>query len=390
MRAVQDNGPPAPFVQFVRAARLVIDKAGPAAGLIILYVYFGATTKGFLSAGNHVNMGLQIAVVALLAIGETFVIVAGGIDLSVGSVLALSGVTTALLLASPHPMRPAIVVVGGIGVGALCGLTTALLPRRTHPVPVVVAIVGSSVGALLGLATAWLLTRRDPVPVPVAIGAGIGVGTLCGLVNGLLVTQADLPPFIATLGMMGICRGLAKIQTQAQNIDLSGATSFMRLGSGRIPHGWGVPIPVAVLLAVALIAFLVLRFTSFGRYCYAMGSNKEAARLSGVNVKLHTTAVYAVCGLLAGLAGVVQTTRISVGQPTGGAGYELDGIAAAVIGGASLMGGIGTIAGTMLGALIMAVLRSGCDLKGLSLEWQEVVIGAAIILAVLADRIRQR
>lgn len=311
-------------------ARLIIDKAGPAAGLITLFLYFGLTTQTFFTKENQIYMGLQIAVVALLAIGETFVIVAGGIDLSVGSVLALSGVTTALLL-----------------------------------------------------------TREPPIPVTPAIAAGIGVGAVCGLINGLLITQAQLPPFIVTLGMMGICRGLAKIWTDAQNIDLSGVHSFTRLGSERVLADW-VPVPVLVLIVVALGSFFVLRFTVLGRYCYAMGSNREAARLSGVNIKLYTTVVFVICGLLSGLAGVVQAARVGIGQPTGGMGYELDGIAAAVIGGASLMGGVGTISGTILGALIMAVLRSGCDLKGVSPHLQDVVIGGVIVLAVLVDRLRQR
>jgi ribose transport system permease protein len=330
MRAADADSQSSGVARLVRAVRTVIDKAGPAAGLIILFVYFGLSTHSFFTKDNQIYMALQIVVVALLAIGETFVIVSGGIDLSVGSVLALSGVTTALLLA-----------------------------------------------------------REQPVPVVVAIAAGLGVGALCGLINGLLITQAQLPPFIVTLGMMGICRGLAKIWTDAQNIDLSNATGFTRLGSERVIADW-VPIPVLVLIVVALISFLILRFTALGRYCYAMGSNKEAARLSGVNVNLHTTVVYVICGLLSGLAGVVQAARVGIGQPTGGMGYELDGIAAAVIGGASLMGGVGTISGTMLGAFIMAVLRTGCDLKGLSQHLQEVVIGAVIVLAVLVDRIRQR
>jgi ribose transport system permease protein len=328
MRDLAADAAKPPGARLAGAMRLVLDKAGPAAGLVLLFLYFGLSTAGFFTKDNLIYMALQIAVVALLAIGETFIIVAGGIDLSVGSVLALSGVTTALLL--------------------------------THDTPVALAIL-----------------------------AGIGVGALCGLINGLLTTQAGLPPFIVTLGMMGICRGLAKIWTDAQNIDVSGSPTFTRLGSERVLADW-VPIPVLALIVVALISFFILRFTALGRYCYAMGSNKEAARLSGVNVKAYTTVVFVICGLLSGLAGVVQAARVGIGQPTGGMGYELDGIAAAVIGGASLMGGVGTISGTILGALIMAVLRSGCDLKGVSPHLQDVVIGGVIVLAVLVDRIRQR
>jgi ribose transport system permease protein len=310
-----------------RAVARVLSTLAPAAGLAALFIVFSLTAPRFLTRENLITVGVQIAVVAILAIGETFVIVSGGIDLSVGSVLALSGMATALLL--------------------------------TH-------------GA----------------PVPAAILAGLAVGALCGLINGLLVTWTRLPSFIVTLGMMGICRGFSKIPTDAQATPaLPG--SFTWIGSGRLLHGL-LPIPVLVMIAVAVLAHLVLRYTRLGRYCYAMGSNLEAARLSGVNTRLHTCLVFVICGLLAGLAGVVGTARLTIGDPTAGRGYELDGIAAAVIGGASLMGGVGTIIGTMLGAFIMAVLRNGCDLKEISPHWQEVVIGAVIILAVLIDRFRHR
>ncbi|MGQ9731534.1 MAG: ABC transporter permease [Candidatus Zipacnadales bacterium] len=330
--------------------RIIAEKAAPAVGLVLLYVFFAWVTNSitasggwwriwewrlregsFLSPDNQIFVALQIAVVALLAIGETFVIVSGGIDLSVGSVLALSGVVTALLLSEKYPFQ---------------------------------------------------------LPVGVGIAAGIGVGTLCGLINGLLVTWAKLPPFIVTLGMMGVCRGFAKIPTDGQAIG-SLPPGFTHLGSDRILGGL-LPIPVLVLLAVAATSLFMLRLTAFGRYCYAMGSNLEAARLSGVNVRRYMTIVFVICGSLAGLAGVVQTARLTIGQPTGGIAYELDGIAAAVIGGASLRGGIGTISGTMLGAFIMAVLRNGCDLKNVSAHWQDVAIGGAIVLAVLVDRFRQR
>lgn len=312
------------------AWRIVL-RIAPAGFLLLAYVIFAIVDTGhtFLTVDNQIYVALQIAVVALLAIGETFVIVAGGIDLSVGSVLALSGVVCALVLSSDHG----------------------------YPI--------------------WL-----------GIGAGLGVGGLCGLINGLLVTQAKLPPFIVTLGMMGICRGIAKIPSDGQTI--SGLPEpFTALGDSRVL--WDlVPIPVLVLLVVAAIAIFTLRFTRFGRYCYAMGSNWEAARLSGVNVKLYMTLVFTICGLLAGLAGVVATARLGIGQPTGGIAYELDGIAAVVIGGASLMGGIGTVTGTMVGAWTMAVLRNGCDIIDVSQHWQDVVIGGAIIAAVLIDRLRRK
>lgn len=315
------------FRDLRRMAGTVLTTLAPAAGLALLFTFFSLTTKGFLTRDNLITVGVQIAVVAILAIGQTFVIVAGGIDLSVGSVLALAGMVTALLLLRGYPP----------------GLS---------------------------------------------ITAGIGVGGLCGLVNGLLVTWARLPSFIVTLGMMGICRGAAQIPTQAQATDVL-PEAFTRLGHERLLHGY-LPVPMLILLAVAVVAHFVLGYTRMGRYCYAMGSNLEAARLSGVNVRLYMTVVFAICGALCGLAGVVGSARLSIGDPTAGMGYELDAIAAVVIGGASLMGGIGTIAGTMIGALIMAVLRNGCDLNNIEPYWQAVVIGAVIILAVLVDRFRHR
>ena len=310
-----------------RRFRDLLDRLAPLAGLIILCVYFAATQEGFRTSGNLLLIGVQITVVAIIAIAETFVIVAGGVDLSVGSVMALSGVVAALLLQEHH---------------------------------------------------------ASPL---VAVLAGIGAGAICGLVNGLVITRMNLPPFIATLGMMGVCRGVALGITNGQAVS-NLPDAFTQLGSGRI---WGViPIPVIVLLLTAIVAHIVLRTTTFGRYTYALGSNSEAARLSGVNVKGVLTLVFVLCGALTGLAGIILAGRVNSGQPTGGAGYELDAIAAAVIGGASLMGGRGTIAGTLIGAFIMAVLRNGCDLQNVEVYWQQIIIGAIIILAVFGDTLRQR
>lgn len=307
--------------------RDILDRLAPLAGLIVLCAYFAATQEGFRTADNMWLIALQIAVVAIIAIAETFVIVAGGVDLSVGSVMALSSVVAALLL------------------------------------------------------------KEHGVPPLAAMAAGVGAGALCGLVNGVIITRMNLPPFIATLGMMGICRGVALSLTNGQAIAELGDT-FQALGSGRI---FGVMrVPVVVLLLTAIIAHVVLRKTTFGRYTYALGSNAEAARLSGVNVKGVMTLVFVLCGALTGLAGIILAGRLNIGQPTGGAGYELDAIAAAVIGGASLMGGRGTISGTLIGAFIMAVLRNGCDLQNVEVYWQQIIIGAIIILAVFGDTLRQR
>jgi ribose transport system permease protein len=298
-------------------------------GLVVLCGYFAMTQTGFIAPTNLLTVALQISVVAIIAIAETFVIVAGGIDLSVGSVVAFSGVVAAVLMKSDH----------------------------FHASPAVASL------------------------------AGIGVGAACGLANGLIITRMGLPPFIATLGMMGICRGLALSLTDGQAV--SGLSeSFGQLGNGRLA---GIlPIPVVMLILVAILAHILLRTTCFGRYTYALGSNAEAARLSGVNVKAYSTAIFTLCGALTGLAGIILAARLNIGQPTAGQGYELDAIAAAVIGGASLMGGRGTIGGTLIGAFIMAVLHNGCDLKNVGVYWQQIIIGAIIVVAVFGDTLRQR
>ncbi|MEN6347088.1 MAG: ABC transporter permease [Armatimonadia bacterium] len=317
----------APSVQ-ERAAgwRQALARIAPLAFLVVLCLVFGALNHRFFAVENLVNIPVQISVIAVIAIGETFVIAAAGIDLSVGSMVALTGVTSALLM-----------------------------------------------------------TRG--VPAPVAALAGVGMGLFWGLVSGGLITRAKLPAFIVTLGVMGIARGLALALSKDQTI--SGLPDdFTKLGSVRL---FGVlPLLVVVMLVVAVVAHFVLTRTRLGRYAYAMGSNLEATRLSGVNTQLYMTLLFVVCGGLAGLGGVMETARTTIGQPTGGELYELDSIAAAVIGGASLNGGQGTVAGTLIGAFIMAVLRNGCNLLVIPPSWQRVFIGAIIILAVLYDNLRQR
>jgi ribose transport system permease protein len=308
------------------AWRQVADRLAPLAFLVALCILFGALKRDFFTSENLINVAVQISVIAVLAIGETFVIVAAGIDLSVGSMVALTGCTAALLM-----------------------------------------------------------TRQ--VDWPVAALAGVGAGAFWGLFNGVLVTRAKLPPFIVTLGVMGIARGLALRIANDQTI--SGLPpAFVSLGSMRV--GGLVPMLVLVMLAVAAVAHVVLTRTRLGRYAYAMGSNLEATRLSGVNTRAYMTLLFVVCGALAGLAGVMETARTSIGQPTGGNLYELNAIAAAVIGGASLMGGEGSIPGTLIGAFVMAVLRNGCNLLAIPPSWQQVAIGAIIIVAVLWDQLRQR
>jgi ribose transport system permease protein len=297
----------------------------PLLALVLAAVLLGWRAPQFWSADNLLSIGVQSAVILILAIGQTLVIIAGGIDLSVGSVVALAGTAAALLMA--------------------------------HGVP----------------------------PVPASL-VGIVAGALVGLFNGGIVAGARMPPFIVTLGTLGMARGLALILTDGTNV--SGLPAgFMTLGQGRLGP---VPLPILCVLGVALAAHLLLSRTRFGRYCYAMGSNRQAARLSGVGVQRWTVTVFALSGLLAGLGGIIQTSRLGIGQPTTGEGFELDAVAAAVIGGASLSGGEGHIPGTLVGALLMAVLRNGGNLLNLPPFWQQFIIGAMIIVAVLYDHMRRR
>lgn len=298
---------------------------GTLVGLLALCVLLAILTPHFLTVSNLLNVLEQTSINAIIAVGMTFVIVSAGIDLSVGSIVALSGV----VLAS-------------------------------------------------ALQQGW--------PVAAAVPVALGVGTACGLVNGLLVTAGRLPPFIATLGMMSVARGLALMWAEGRPI--SGFDeAFRSLATGRVAM---VPASVLVMLGVYAIAQVALGWTVFGRNVYAIGGNEEASRLSGVPVRRDKTAVYAVSGCCAGLAAVVLTARLNSAQPTAGVMYELDAIAATVIGGTSLLGGQGTLGGALIGALIMGVLRNGLNLLNVSSFFQQVVIGVVIIVAVLVDTTLKR
>jgi ribose/xylose/arabinose/galactoside ABC-type transport system permease subunit len=303
--------------------------AAPLIALVALSTVLSLYDPNFRKLENLSNIGFQTAVIVTLAAGQTLVIIAGGIDLSVGSVLALVGVVTALLLAAERP-------------------------------------------------------------IALAVAAGLIVGVGCGFVNGFLVTKGRIPPFIATLGMMGIARGLALVLSKAQNVFIPQEPRFepfLELGTGRL---LGIPIPFLIAAIVATLTELLLSFTRFGRYIYAVGGNREAARLSGIPVHSVLMLVFILCGLTTAIGGIVETARLSVGQPTGGQLYELHAIAAAVIGGASLAGGRGSVLGTVLGALLMAVIRNGSDLLNIPYEWQQVILGALVVLAVLFDQWRRR
>jgi ribose transport system permease protein len=304
----------------------VVSQLAAAGALIVVFVFLSFASPVFLSADNLFNIGVQTSYTAVIAIGITLVIITAGIDLSVGSVAALAGVVGVVLMAK-------------MGV------------------PVVPAIIG-----------------------------GILVGGACGLVNGLLVSVAGLNPFIATLGMLSVARGIVYIPTNAKAV-FGTPDSFRLLGQGVIGP---IPIPIIVVAVVAVVGYVVLSRTKLGRYAYAMGSNREAARLSGIPIKRYLTAVYVISGALAGFGGMIASSQVASGQPNFGIGLELDAIAAAVIGGASLFGGQGTVVGTLIGAFLIALIRNGSVLLDVNIYYQQVIIGVVIWVAVLWDQYRRR
>jgi len=247
---------------------------------------------------------------------------------------------------------------------------------------IITAGIDLSVGSILAFAGVVLASvLRAGIPVPLALLIGLSVGLLCGIANGLLISYGRLPPFISTLGMMSVARGAALLYTQGRPI--SGfSKSFRFLATGEVFH---IPAPVIIMAGIYLVAHFILNRTKLGRYTYAMGGSEEAAILSGVNVKFYKTIVYGISGMLSGLGAIILTARLNSAQPIAGIMYELDAIAATVIGGTSLMGGEGKIIGTLIGALIMGVLRNGLNLLGVSSFIQQTVIGSVIILAVLMD-----
>jgi ribose transport system permease protein len=297
-------------------------RLGTLAGLFALCLLLWTLTPHFLTLSNLLNVLEQTAINAIIAAGMTFVIISGGIDLSVGSLVALAGV----------------VLAGALQAG---------------------------------------------VPGPLAILAALGTGFGFGLLNGVAITWGRLPPFIATLGMMSVARGCALLFTEGRPI--SGFDpGFRAIANARIA---GIPSPVLITVAVYLIGAFVLSETRFGRYVYSIGGNEEATRLSGVNVRMYKMLVYGVSGLASATAAVLLTARLNSAQPIAGIMYELDAIAATVIGGTSLMGGEGGLSGTIIGALIMGVLRNGLNLLGVSSFVQQIVIGLVIVFAVLIDTV---
>ena len=277
----------------------------------------------FLSVSNSLNIVLSTSVIGVLAIGMTFVICSAGIDLSVGSIVGFSGV-----------------------VGALA-------------------------------------TANFDLPWPACILACLAAGALAGWVNGFLVTKGGIPPFIATLGMLGVARGVALVLSNGVSI-YGLPPEVVYLGQGR---PFGVPTPVIVLLVTAVVAHVLLIHTRFGVYAQVIGDNEAAARAMGVRVERHKTLLYTLSGLLSGLAGLLFAARINSGEPTAGLNYELTAITATIIGGTNLFGGRGSIVGTIIGALIMGVLQNGLNLLAVQPFYQQIAIGAVLILAVWLDRI---
>jgi ribose/xylose/arabinose/galactoside ABC-type transport system permease subunit len=310
------------YLQWQRIAEYVIVVA-----IILESIVFAVIAPQFLSVPNLVNVALSIAITGILSVGMTAVILTGGIDLSVGSVAALSGVVAAMIASQGGSLRA--VVLGSI--------------------------------------------------------AALAIGALVGFLNGVMVAQFRVPPFVTTLAMLTICRGLAFIITGGRAIGNLPA-SFGFLGRERL---LGVPVPVLLMLAVFAAGWFVLKQMTLGRYIYALGGNREAAFLAGVSIKRTTLLVYIFNGLLVGLAGLVLASRLGAGVPNAGLQYELDVIAAVVVGGTSLTGGRGSVVGTFWGAVFIGILNNGLNLAGIDPYMQKIALGVVILLAVLADQINK-
>lgn len=301
----------------------LLAKYGIYIAFAILFVILSITSESFLTTTNIINILRQVSIIGIVAIGMSFVIITGGIDLSVGSIMALSAVVAASF-----------------------------------------AQADSSYSIL----------------IPMIIG--VTVGLACGLINGVLVAKWKVAPFIATLGMMTAARGLAMVYTDGRPV-IGLSSSYNNIGSGYI---FGFPIPVLAFLVIVLVGIFILNFTVFGRHVFATGGNEQSAKLSGIHISTVKIGVYAISGLLAGIGGMILSSRIMSGSPVLGQGYELDAIAAVVIGGTSLFGGVGSLLGTLVGVLIIGVMNNGLDLLNVSSYYQQILKGAIIVIAVLLDK----
>ncbi len=289
---------------------------------ILLCIVMSALRPVFATAMNFRNVLMQVSINGILAIGMTFVIITGGIDLSVGSVTAMAG-----------------------------------------------------------MVAASFVTGRNPGPVWIGIGMGLFAGLLAGSINGFIIAKFRLPAFVVTLGMLSSARGYCQLYNNGMPIpNLS--DDFLFIGQGRL---WSVPMPVAIYLSLMVVAWVVLRYSRFSRYVFAVGGNEKSARTSGVNTSLIYFLVYVISGLCAGIASLILTARTTSALTQAGNGYELDAIAAVVVGGTSLSGGVGSLGGTLIGVLIIGVLNNGLDLLGVSSYWHQIIKGIVIVLAVLLD-----
>jgi|ERR1041385_7761256 ribose/xylose/arabinose/galactoside ABC-type transport system permease subunit len=306
-----------------------LGKFGIAFALIIEIAFFSFLSPYFFTSDNILNVTLQTSITAIIAVGMTFVILTAGIDLSVGALVALTGVIATSVVRVDFPFA---------------------------------------------------------FSFPLAVAAALTIGALSGTLAGIFVTRLNITPFIVTLALMTIWRGVAYMYTDGRPIwELP--ESFSVVGGGRFLH---VPIPTIIMIGVYALAYIILNRTRFGRYVYAVGGNKEAARLAGINTNRVLMTVYIMCGMLAALSGILLASRMNSGQPNAGLMYELDVIAAVVVGGTSLFGGRGTIIGTFIGAMLIGVLRNGLNLINAGSYVQMVVLGVVILLAVMLDQLTKR
>ncbi|MBD0380040.1 ABC transporter permease [Paenibacillus sedimenti] len=300
------------------------------ASLIALVLIFSLSSSNFLQFDNVIGIMLSTAVIGILALGSTFVIITSGIDLAVGTVMTFASVMAGVMI------------------------------------------------------TVWGL------PMPLGVIGGIAAGAVCGLISGLAVAKMQIPPFIATLAMMMITKGLSLVISGTKPIYFNDTPAFSKIAMGSIIPGIEIPNAILIFFGIAILASILLSKTIVGRFTFALGSNEEATRLSGVNVTAWKIAIYTITGVFSGIAGIVMASRLNSAQPALGSGYELEAIAAVVIGGTSLSGGKGSILGTVIGALIMSVLTNGLRILSVKQEWQTVIVGLVVILAVYADIMRRR
>jgi len=301
----------------------LLSKYGIYLAFLCLLIVLSIASDSFLTISNLSNILRQVSIIGIISIGMTFVIVTGGIDLSVGSVMALSAVIATSLAQADNPM-------------------TLLIP----------------------------------------IAAGLLVGMACGTVNGITVARWNVAPFVVTLGMMTAARGLALVYSDGRPIN-NLTDAYKNIGGGYFA---GMPIPTILFILVILVSIFVLHFTKFGRYVFATGGNELSAKLSGINTTFIKICAYAIAGFCSAIAGIMLSSRVMSGSPVLGTGYELDAIAAVVIGGTSLFGGVGSILGTVIGVLIIGVMNNGLDLLNVSSYYQQILKGVIIVLAVLVDK----